>query len=249
MIFIDKASAPKELDKLMNDAKVKGLSGKDAYEMLRNPLKSEVREALMREQGHLCAYCMRKIPDQRITSDDTDLSDIYIEHIKPRSDNLIPGYMALDYNNLLAVCSGNEKAPEARNGKKKRFLTCDKKRGRRKLTVNPLDVKTLSTIYYSENGEILSTDKAIEEDINCTLNLNCKSDAVTLPQNRKAVLDEIERAVAMSEKNILDSCIEYLEIFENESDPKTPYIGIAIWWLKTKIKDLSDEKKKLLSNP
>ena len=231
--------SPKALEELKNSAKNENLSGKEAYEKLGNPLKSEARESLMKEQGHLCAYCMRRIPDQRITPHDVDLSDIYIEHVKSRSDNSIPGYMALEYNNLLAVCSGNEKAPETNGRRKKRFLTCDKKRGNAELTINPLDAKTIETIYYSANGEILSTDEKISKDINIFLNLNCNSDAVTLPQNRKEVLDEVQYAVTTSGKDILDSCREHLKIFEEETDPKTPYIGIAIWWLKSTINELS----------
>lgn len=54
-----------------------------------------------------------------------------------------------------------------------------------------MDASTLETIYSSSDGRIKSTDKVIEEDINVRLNLNCDTEAVTLPQNRKAVLDTI----------------------------------------------------------
>ncbi len=76
MILIRKLPAPPELDELKRKAEEQGLSDKEAYDLLRNPLKTQVRDALMHEQGHLCAYCMRRIPDERISEADKDLSDV-----------------------------------------------------------------------------------------------------------------------------------------------------------------------------
>ena len=112
MILIKKSPTPPELEKLKKDAEEKGLSDSEGYDLLRNPLKDRVRKSLMKEQGHLCAYCMRRIPDNRILEEDIDLSDVYIEHWKARSAEDITENKGLDYNNLLAVCSGNEKAPD-----------------------------------------------------------------------------------------------------------------------------------------
>ncbi len=129
MIFIEKQPAPPALEKLKKEAEEKGLSDKEGYDTLGNPLKSQVREALMCEQGHLCAYCMRRIPDERILEEDTDLSDVYIEHWQARSFERQTGEnKGLDYRNMLAVCSGNEKATGAAGKRKRRFFTCDKKR-------------------------------------------------------------------------------------------------------------------------
>ena len=65
MILIKKSPVSHELDTLKRKAEKQGLSEKQAYDKLKNPLKAQVREALMRERGHLCAYCMRKIPESR----------------------------------------------------------------------------------------------------------------------------------------------------------------------------------------
>lgn len=130
MILIHKSPAPPALEALKKEAEKQGLSDKEGYDLLRNPLKKQVREALMQEQGHLCAYCMRRIPDERILQEDTDLSDAYLEHWQSRSSARGTGEnKGLDYQNLLAVCSGNEKAPGATGRRKGRHLTCDKKRG------------------------------------------------------------------------------------------------------------------------
>lgn len=209
--------------------------------MLRNPLKRQVREALMEEQGHLCAYCMRRIPDSRILDSDVDLSNVYIEHWKARSAEQISGKnLGLDYKNLLAVCSGNEKAPERQGKHKKRFITCDKKRDHAPLTVNPTDPVTLRTIYYKSNGEIHAEDPVIENDLVVRLNLNCNSEAVTLPNSRKAVLDAIQEAVVTQGGDLRQNCLEQLALWESETDPKTPYIGIVIWWLKEQLKQLPE---------
>lgn len=66
MILIKKFPAPSDLETLKKEAEEQGLSDKEGYAKLRNPLKTKVRNLLMQEQGHLCAYCMRRIPDIRI---------------------------------------------------------------------------------------------------------------------------------------------------------------------------------------
>lgn len=45
----------------------------------------------------------------------------------------------------------------------------------------------------------------------------------------------IQEDLANQEGDFQQNCIEQLHIWENEADPKTPYIGIAIWWLKKQI--------------
>ncbi len=240
MIFIKKSPAPAELEALKKEAEEKGLSDKEGYDHLKNPLKKQVRHALMCKQGHLCAYCMRRIPDERISEEDKNFSDIYIEHWQAiSSENDTGQNKGLDHRNVLAVCSGNEKAPKAPGKRKRRYFTCDKKRKNRTLKVNPLDASTLETIYYTADGKIRSTDHDIDNDIDVKLNLNWDTEAVTLPQNRKAVLDEIQAQLSSQDGDLLQDCIEQLHIWESETDPKTPYIGIGIWWLKERIGRLS----------
>lgn len=241
MILIKKSEAPPELEALRKQAEDEKLSDKEGFDLLRNPLKDQVRTALMNEQGHLCAYCMRRIPDERILPEDKDLSNVYIEHWQARTAENKSGInMGLYYGNLLAVCSGDEKAPDATGKHKTRFLTCDKKRKASSLKINPLDPATLETLYYKEDGTICSDDSDIEKNLNISLNLNCCASAVVLPQNRKAVLDAVQKDVCSQDGDLLQYCIAQLHMWEREPDPKTPYIGIAIWWLKNQIRALSD---------
>ena len=80
MIEIKKSSAPPDLVKLQQDAVAQGLTANQAYDTLRNPLKGDIIELLLKEQGHICAYCMRRIPDER-----KGLPHVKIEHWNARN--------------------------------------------------------------------------------------------------------------------------------------------------------------------
>ena len=58
MIEIKKGREPKELVEYRQ-------SPEASYENMDSNLKTIVLNQLMREQGHLCAYCMRRIPEKR----------------------------------------------------------------------------------------------------------------------------------------------------------------------------------------
>jgi len=121
--------------------------------------KKDIREALIREQGAICAYCMQRISDD--WNSNLNKYKVEIEHYI--SQNRDPG-KALNYNNMLAVCNGNT----SHHGQ----LHCDKSKGHKKITVNPLDRSTLSTVYYDKNGKIGARDSNIHKDLVDTLNLN-----------------------------------------------------------------------------
>ena len=231
MIKIHKQPPPKELVDLKAEAANRHLSPDDAYRLLVNPLKNSVMQQLMVEQGHLCAYCMRQLPDDR-TMPET-VAKVSIEHWYPRNPpNGNDVGQGLDYQNMLAVCSGNR--GDRHEHRRRSALTCD---ARRKdggiLTVNPLDENTLTTIYYTSDGEIGATDKTIHDDLTIQLNLNCRKETVKLPEERKSVLDNLQNTVyEIPETERLEFCRFLLQRYEEEMDPKTPYVGIILWWLK-----------------
>ena len=227
MILINKTQPLSELTALQQEAVDNGLDADSAFEKLRNPLKKQVLQQLLREQGHLCAYCMRRIPDER------GLPHNKIEHWKARNgDDLTCGaYGALDYYNMLAVCTGNE--PDKT---KPHFLTCDACRGNKPLTVNPTDEATLVTIYYTADGMSHAKDPVIDTDLVSTLNLNCNIDAVQLPSSRKAVLDTLDnKIVRLLEKpdELIILCKKLLSDYEADSDEKQPFVGIILWRLRS----------------
>ena len=70
------------------------------YDDLRNPLKDEVKGALIEEQHGLCAYCTQRITNSAMLS--------HIEHVRPQNldeDNTLG--TQTDYANLVASCPGD----------------------------------------------------------------------------------------------------------------------------------------------
>lgn len=60
--------------------------------------KNSVQSALLAEQGHLCAYCMRRI---ELSESRRNMKN---EHWTPR--NLLDEAEKLNYQNMLGVCEG-----------------------------------------------------------------------------------------------------------------------------------------------
>ena len=232
MIEIKKGKEPSELAKYRNlpDASYDNLHGAPSGKTDRDGKKidvySIVLNSLIKEQGQLCAYCMKRIPERKGKPSAT------IEHIIPQSGS--DESKRLDYRNMLAVCSGN------RNGCDEE-KTCDARRGalpkeRQILYVNPLDGESLKTIVYDSKGIISSSDWHINDNLNDTLNLNCS--VVDLPGLRKAALTSLQQEInkKYSGKSVPKEYFEkLLDKFENESELKRPYVGILIQWLKKKI--------------
>lgn len=180
-----------------------------------------VLNSLMEEQGHICAYCMRRIPEKR------GKTRASIEHIAPQSktDKL----KALDYNNMLAVCSGNRDAGSLDE------KTCDAHRGNDKLDLNPTKKVTLSTIRYRSNGRIYSDDENINRQLNEVLNLNSKTrDLICL---RKSALNRMQ--VVIKQKNQEGNKEYYkrlLAMYQQNSTQKSEYVGILIHWLEKQLR-------------
>lgn len=237
MIKIVKGTEPAGLKPLRDQAISDGVSEKEAYERLRNPLKDQVRRSLVNEQGGLCAYCMCSIPRRDAAP---SIAPIIIEHYVPRNpaDGRSVG-QALDYNNLLAVCHGNKGPSGTRLPED---LTCDAHRGNIEFRkVNPCDERTLETIYYDVNGKIYAGDADVNIDLVDTLNLNCPSSPIV--GERKSALDEIINDISNIEPEDLSVyCATLLHGFENETNPKTPYVGIIIWYLKDLLSKLNTEE-------
>ena len=201
-----------------------------SYEQMDSDVKADLMRSLLEEQGHLCAYCMRKIPEKRKLP--YGVPTVTIEHWIPRNpeDNGAAG-KELDYHNMFAVCAGN------RGCGNKEWMTCDARKGNKRIKVNPCDVNTLIGISYTSNGIIISDNQEINEDINEKLNLNCSS--VSLPENRKNVLQTFIEDVSKKcgDGDISSYCEKKLKEFRAKNDPQVPFVGIIIWWLEKHIKN------------
>lgn len=113
-----------------------------SYNILRNPEKRELHEALLNEQGGVCCYCGRSI----------SLTDSHIEHFRPqeaRED------LALAYENLHASCL-RETSPGAP-------LHCGHAKGsefNENLAISPLDAECEQRfIYSSQDGAVYPANK------------------------------------------------------------------------------------------
>ncbi len=183
--------------------------------------KGDIRKSLLSEQGYLCAYCMKRISE----------NNMKIEHYNAQAN--ISDSEALDYNNMIAVCNGNEGC-----GNKKE-LTCDSHKGNKKLTINPFMEESIELIMYNDDGTIYSNDKKIDDDLNKILNLNCEG--VMLKRNRQEVLNKLKKYLISKKKsgnwskNFLNTTLNKISNKDSE-DKLTPYCGIAISYLKKKLK-------------
>ncbi|KAA6332713.1 hypothetical protein EZS27_018808 [termite gut metagenome] len=180
---------------------------------------SPLREALLREQGYTCAYCMRRIPCKDANSNE----DIRIDHIKCREK--YPD-LQLDYKNMVICCPG------AINND----FHCDKKKGASDISFTPFDSFFIDTLsYLSGSGQIKSTNPSWDKELNNVLNLNNS----LLKQNRKQTLEGIivslgKREEDWRKRNIEELLGKWKE--KNKNGQFEPYCGIIVWFLGKKRK-------------
>jgi uncharacterized protein (TIGR02646 family) len=132
--------------------------------------KAELKEALLRDQGGICCYCMARISD----------STMKVEHFRCQDDH--PDE-TLDYRNLLAACMGGEGHPP-------RNQHCDTRKRNAEISLNPTgDVERI--IRYLTDGSVAVRDSQYDNDLEI-LNLNLE----ILVRSRKQTLSGIFEALA-----------------------------------------------------
>jgi uncharacterized protein (TIGR02646 family) len=187
-----------------------------------NYIRDEVLISLLKEQGYICAYCMREIT----------LSNSTIEHIigqnYEENGEAIGKANQIKYDNFLAVCKGDS----CRNQ-----LHCDKSRAKyqknRPLFSNPLSNQIVQNIKFSETGVIyykkflelekieklkkydeLGEDDNIRFDLHVVLNLNCQS----LKEKRASILKAIKKLSKNGAQK--DKLKKLLDNYENKKNDK-----------------------------
>lgn len=120
-------------------------------------------DALLEEQGYICAYCERRIPHRDAPNEE----DHRIDHLNPQRNARQAGDDSdLDYQNMVICCPGNI----ANN---KDYYHCDKAKGHKELVVSPLSFAMMGTIRYTPSGIVKSTDEKLDAELNEEgLNLN-----------------------------------------------------------------------------
>ncbi len=189
----------------------------------------KLKDALLKEQGYICCYCMSKIKraltleEQHERADYTDRelkNDMKVEHLKPRRHR----EKLLDYSNLMAACKGN-------------FLGishCDTLKGEEELILNPMDrrLNVESIIKYKSSGEI-DVDPAYERDVYQLLNLNHP----ILRENRKEVLETVIQELkkeGFAKAAILRMHQKYLD--RDKAGKFHPYCMFIVKFLEKKLR-------------
>lgn len=177
--------------------------------------RAAVREALVRDQGGLCAYCMRRIT--------ADPSSSHVEHVIPQSRaGGADDPLSLDYGNMLGVCTGR------RNGEQ----TCDQARGDADLAVNPLKPDTLSSIAYTADGHITAEDDAVRESLDRTLNLNCEALVLERRGVARGVIKVVQGWLNLPPDERRSRCLSALTGAKAPAREKDEYVGVKIYFLE-----------------
>ena len=189
--------------------------------------KQAVRDALVRDQHHLCAYCQRRI---------SPTPDMKIDHWLPRSDAREGKAGEFDWGNLVGACSG-----ETRGGAHGLSRHCDTSRGDRpvdeqRLYLHPVEGRgpdPRNHVRYQANGTAYAfpASDAVENDL-ALLNLNC----TYLKEGRAQILSRLEerlKKVGFTPAHVQRA------IDEVEACPETPFIEVARDYLRRKLRRVS----------
>lgn len=127
--------------------------------------KMEVRLQLVREQGWLCAFCMRRV-EEGVCQGDREPT-MKIAHRVPVA---VESSRALDWGNLFGSCDGGQRSGGG-------VRTCDYRQGETTLRVDPSDRACVARLRFerrdTRTGLFLTSDAPeLRRDVEETLNLN-----------------------------------------------------------------------------
>ncbi len=129
------------------------------YGNLEGVCKEEVITLLKISQNNLCAYCQKSIENV-----------MTVEHYIAQSDIDNNGNnLQLSFSNYLGVCLGQFRYDRL---SRKTILHCDSSRGNISLKIDPRIPEHISTISYTDDFKIISSDNDFNSDLNTVLNLN-----------------------------------------------------------------------------
>lgn len=153
-----------------------GQSSDERWRALLPFQKRALWDALLVEQGGVCAYCCSRL-----------LSEQRIEHWAPRA--LRPDGV-LDYDNLLAVCSG-ARVPAIEH--------CDRRKRARPMTLSPLAEDHMGSVRFDRDGDITFVGEnaaLLEGDAETLLGLNEPALSALRARVFRGVWDALKRARA-----------------------------------------------------
>jgi uncharacterized protein (TIGR02646 family) len=175
--------------------------------------KDDLRQALLNEQGYICCYCMKRI----------DVYNMVIEHFNSQFEF---EELALNYDNMLASCTGGE------NGN---VQHCDETKGHKLLTINPMNLAIMSQIKFDGAGKIFLDDNDLtKNELEGILNLNNQN----LLKERKVILDALRTQFLkrFGNKTATKQFIETaLNKWETRNGKFKPMCQVAVYYLKKKL--------------
>lgn len=171
--------------------------------------KEELKEQLLEEQKHLCAYCNGRIK----------FEDMKVEHWCSRS--LCPDNRELDYSNLFGVCKGRFS-----DGK---YTHCDTCKGEQLIDLTPLKKHHIDGIRYTKGtGRMDSTNPVHQNEIDNILKLNIPP----LKRARKSIIQNLRIALHKKYRNRRANFQKELNKWQEKD---SPYCMVAITYLESKI--------------
>lgn len=221
------------------------------YESQRGRAFDQLREQLLSEQHHLCAYCGQYIPAIKKSSG-VDL--MKTEHFEPQNGRIEND---LDYGNLLCVCLGNSAEhttkPENSTAENVHPLKssldkqhCDSSKGDQPLLLirNPSTISERNReILYKVNaaeGEVLVVTKnpTLKEEITKILNLN---HPILRARRFSAWLKMVKSRLPKEPKELNPKMLRELrnEYSQPINGRSIEFKDFILWWLDKEIEQKS----------
>jgi uncharacterized protein (TIGR02646 family) len=187
------------------------------YDALPRETREELRDALLRDQGHLCAYC-----SQRIRAD-----EMKVEHRVPQS---VDSAQQLTWKNLLGCCRGGE-------GSSPKEQHCDTRKGDAEVTIDPTSPRCEAYLRYAGDGRITADDPAVARDLDDTLNLNLPK----FVRNRNAVLEAFFQGMRrrFPDAAAWDRALprELTALCAPDVDGHLrEHVGYVVWWIQRRLR-------------
>lgn len=135
--------------------------------------RQKLRGQLIKEQGHICCYCMKRI----------FLNNSHIEHFWPKA--FFP-HIDLEYNNMFASCNGDGVADfEGHCGHKKEDWW-------EKEMISPTDITVEGLFRYTADGKIHSAPRKPTTNIAREMIIQMGLDSYHLIRNRREAIQNSE---------------------------------------------------------
>lgn len=225
MRYIKKLPEPEKLRAARRD-------GLTCYDDMTKEVRDAVKMQLLREQGYLCAYCMRRIRHYPGFSP----QEMQIEHYIAQNSETgkQDPLLSIDYRNMLGVCPGGKD----RGAHHTDDLTCDQHRDENDLAINPLNQQLVDQVQYRSDGTLYSENGDIDKDLNEKLNLNCT--AAKLPMNRKAALNSFQAEIKKVYTNRTLTQKDWEMLLKRQAETNAngelkPFVGIIEKYIEKKL--------------